>query len=36
VQVQFRSTDEQLGPITEVRWTLVRADGRWKLDYPQF
>ncbi len=35
VQVQFRSTDDQLGPITEVRWTMLRVDGRWKMDYPQ-
>lgn len=35
VQGQFRSTDDQLGPVTEVRWTMVRADGRWKMDHPQ-
>ncbi len=35
VQVQFRSTDDQLGPVTEVRWTMLRVDGRWKMDYPQ-
>jgi hypothetical protein len=35
VRVQFRSTDDQLSDSIEVRWTMVREDGRWKMDYPQ-
>jgi hypothetical protein len=35
VKVQFRSTSDQLGALMELRWTMTRVDGRWKMDYPQ-
>lgn len=35
VKVQFRSTSDELSSLTEVRWTMIRVAGRWKMDYPQ-
>jgi len=34
-KIVFYSTTGAKSPLIEVRWTLVRVQSRWKLDYPQ-
>ncbi len=35
VKVIFHSTSGQKSSLTEVRWTLIRDQTRWKMDFPQ-
>jgi hypothetical protein len=35
VRVQFRSTSDADSAVVDVRWTVIREDGRWKMDFPQ-
>jgi len=34
VKVVFHSADKK-SPLTEVRWTLIRVENKWKMDYSQ-
>jgi len=31
----FRSKSEEKSPLASVRWTMVRVQNRWKMDFPQ-
>ncbi len=35
VQVVFHNASGEQSPLIEVRWTLVRVDNQWKMDFPQ-
>ncbi len=35
VKVVFHKATGEKSPLTEVRWTLVRVQNQWKMDYPQ-
>jgi hypothetical protein len=35
VQVFFRSTADEKSSLVPVRWTMVRVQNRWKMDFPQ-
>lgn len=35
VKVVFASKSGQKSPLTEIRWSLIRQENRWKVDFPQ-
>jgi len=35
VQLVFHNANGDKSPLVEVRWTLVRVDNQWKMDFPE-